>query len=1059
MENNGNETIASNQSRSNGFVQLFIDRPILACVVSVFILILGFIGLLQLPIEQFPEIAPPTVRVNANYTGANAETVLKSVIVPLEESLNGVENMMYMTSSATNTGSASISIFFKQGTNADMAMVNVQNRVASAQGLLPADVTRSGVTVRKRQTSNIKSLSLYSPGDVYDTDFLTNYMKINIEPQLSRIPGVGEVNIWGASYSMRIWLDPQKMAAYGLMPEDIDKVLDEQNIESATGTLGADSENTFQYVLKYRGRYEEEKDYENMVISAQPDGSVLRLKDVARIELGIQSYSQENSTNGHPGANCMIAQTPGSNANEIIELIDEEVKKIQATLPAGMELVDVMSTKDFLDASIHHVVRTLVEAIFLVILIVYVFLQNPRSTLIPLIAIIVSLVGTFAVLYAIGFSLNLLTLFALVLVIGTVVDDAIVVVEAVQAKFDEGYTSSYLSTVDAMKGLTSALVTTTVVFMSVFIPVCFMGGTSGVFYTQFGLTMAIAVGISLLNAMTLSPALCALILRPHKEEGKDFSSRFHVAFDTAFHRVVQKYQRGVAVVFHHRWAAGLSVVLACAAFFYMLKNTKTGLVPNEDMGQVNVNIQCAPGTNMSETGKIVRLVESRIKDIPQIYLYNMTVGRGATFDQSASSGSFTIRLKNWNLRKGKGDDIESVMEEIYRRTSDITQAQIRVNTRPMISGYGVSSGFELNVQDKKGGSIEDLMGYTNLLIDSLNKRPEISRAYTTFATKYPQYRVEVDAARCKRDGVSPNDVLRTLSGYVGGKYSSNLNRFTKLYRVMVQASPEFRLDKESLQNMYVKNGSGGMSPISQYMTLERVYGSESLNRFNLFNSITVYGQPEIGYSSGQALQAIRETAAQVLPEGYGYEFGGMSREEASVGNMTTMVFIICVVFIYLILCALYESLLIPLAVILSVPFGLAGSFAFGLMWGLDNNIYMQTGLIMLIGMLAKTAILLTEYASTRRKQGMTIAMAAMSAAKVRLRPILMTSLTMIFGLLPLIVSKGVGANGNISLGVGCVGGMLIGTIALLFVVPALFIAMQTLQESFLKRFDVGVKKQ
>ena len=1035
-------------------IKNFIDRPILACVISVFILILGTIGLLQLPIEQFPEIAPPTVRVNANYTGANAETVMKSVIVPLEESLNGVENMMYMTSTATNAGSGSISIFFKQGTDADMAMVNVQNRVASAQGLLPADVTKSGVTVRKRQTSNIKSLSLYSPGDVYDTDFLTNYMKINIEPQLSRIAGVGEVNIWGASYSMRIWLDPEKMASYGLMPSDIDAVLDEQNVESPTGTLGADSKNTFQYVLKYRGRYEEEKDYENMVIQSRPDGSVLRLKDVARVELGIQSYTQVNSTNGHPGANCMIAQTPGSNANEIIERIDKEVEEIKKDLPVGMELVDVMSTKDFLDASIHNVVKTLVEAIFLVIFVVYIFLQNPRSTLIPLIAIIVSLVGTFAVLYAIGFSLNLLTLFALVLVIGTVVDDAIVVVEAVQAKFDEGYKSPYKATIDAMGGLTSALITTTVVFMSVFIPVCFVGGTTGVFYTQFGLTMAVAVAISLLNAMTLSPALCALILRPHKEDNKDFSSRFHVAFDTAFHRMVTKYQRSVLVVFHHRWISGISVVVAVVALILLMKNTKTGLVPNEDMGQINVNVQCAPGTNLQETGKIVDLVEQRIKDIPQIRLYNTTVGRGATFDQSASSGSFTIRLKNWSERKQKGDDINSVIEEIYRRTSDITQAQIRVNTRPMISGYGVSSGFEVNVQDRKGGSIEDLMKYTNQFIDSLNQRPEISRAYTTFATKYPQYRVEVDAARCKRDGVSPNDVLRTLSGYVGGKYSSNLNRFTKLYRVMVQASPEYRLDKDALQNMYVRNGNGGMSPITQYLTLTRVYGSESLSRFNMFSSITMYGQANDGYSSGQALEAIRQTADQVLPEGYGFEFGGMSREEASVGNMTTLVFIICVVFIYLILCALYESLLIPLAVILSVPFGLAGSFLFAQMWGLENNIYMQTGLIMLIGLLSKTAILLTEYASTRRRQGMTIAMAAMSAAKVRLRPILMTSLTMIFGMIPLVFAHGVGANGNISLGVGCVGGMTVGTIALLFVVPVLFIAMQSLQEYLVRHLNI-----
>ncbi len=660
----------------------------------------------------------------------------------------------------------------------------------------------------------------------------------------------------------------------------------------------------------------------------------------------------------------------------------------------------------------------------------------------------VSLIGTFAVLYFIGFSLNLLTLFALVLVIGTVVDDAIVVVEAVQAKFDEGYKSPYLASVDAMKGLTSALITTTIVFMSVFIPVCFVGGTTGVFYTQFGVTMAIAVIISTINAMTLSPALCALMLRPRREGDTSFSARFHEAFNVGFHRVVVKYQRGVLRIFHNRWLPWVSVVAVCFLLAYMLKTTKTGFVPNEDMGSINVNVQCAPGTSMAVTGKITREVERRIKDIPQFRLYNMTIGRGSTFDQSSSAGSFNIRLKNWDERKAKGDDINSVIDEIYRRTADITQAQIRVSTRPMISGYGATSGFELHVQDRKGGKIEDLMRITRVLIDSLNQEPAISRAFTTFDTKYPQYRVEVDAARCKRDGVTPNAVLKVLSGYVGGTYSSNLTRFTKLYRVIVQASPEFRLDEKSLSNMRVRSESGQMIPITQYISMERVYGSEGLNRFNLFSSIAVMGQTADGYSSGQTLEAIRRTAAKVLPEGYGYEFGGMSREEASLGNTTAIIFVICVLFIYLILCALYESLFIPLAVILSVPFGLLGSFLFSSMWGLENNIYMQTGLIMLIGLLAKTAILLTEYATERHRKGMSITMAAMSAARVRLRPILMTSLTMIFGMLPLVFAHGVGANGNISLGVGCAGGMLVGTIALLFVVPVLYMPFQWLHSRF-----------
>lgn len=1031
-------------------VKTFIDRPILSGVLSVAIVIVGLIGLSQLPIEQFPDIAPPTVRVSATYTGANAETVMKSVITPLEEQLNGVENMMYMTSTATNTGSATISVYFKQGTDPDMSVVNVQNRVASAQGLLPAEVTKSGITVRKRQSNSLKAISLYSPDDSYDANFLTNYMKINIEPRLSRIAGVGDVNIWGASYSMRIWIDPQRMAQYGLMPSDITAVLAEQNVESPTGTLGAESANTFQYVLKYRGRYEEEDDYGNLVIKSLPNGDVLRLKDVARIEMGAENYAMLSETSGHPGANCMTAQTSGSNANEIIKEIDKVTADISASLPKGMVLTDITSIKDFLDASIANVVETLFVAIILVVLVVYLFLHDLRATLIPSLAIIVSLVGTFAFLCVVEFSLNLLTLFALVLVIGTVVDDSIVVVEAVQARFDEGYTSAYHATVDAMGGLTSALMTTTVVFMAVFIPVSFMGGTTGTFYTQFGLTMAVAVAISLLNAMTLSPALCALILRPraHASNGKKpgFSERFHYSFDRSFRHVQQKYMKGVSFLFRHKAIGVGSIAVAVVALAVLMKTTKTGLVPQEDMGTINVNVQTAPGSSLEETGRIMDRIEAAIHDIPQIKIYSRITGKDAMHNQSASAGSFTIRLKNWSERKEKGYDVNSVMNEIYRRTDSIKAATIRVSTSPMISGYGMSNGFDLYVQDKKGGSVEELLKYTNDFIDAMNKRPEISRAYTTFATKYPQYMVEVDAALCKRNGISPADVLNTLAGYVGGSYSSNLNRFTKLYRVMVQAAPEYRLDTEALNNIFVRNGNGEMSPISQYLTLTPVYGSESLSRFNLFSAISVSGVPADGYSSGQALKAIEEVAQTALPEGYGYEFGGMSREEASTGNTTTLVFIVCIVFIYLILCALYESLMIPFAVILSVPFGLAGSFLFAKLWGLENNIYMQTGLIMLIGLLSKTAILLTEYASDRRRQGMSITTAALSAAKARLRPILMTSMTMIFGMLPLMFSQGVGANGNVSVGVGTVGGMLLGTAGLLFVVPSLFLVFQSIEE-------------
>ncbi|MBO4995947.1 MAG: efflux RND transporter permease subunit [Muribaculaceae bacterium] len=1029
-------------------IKTFIDRPILSCVISIAIVLLGLISLLGLPVEQFPEIAPPTVSVSANYAGANAETVQKSVIVPIEEAINGVEDMIYMVSSATNSGSANVQVYFKQGTDGDMAMVNVQNRLASAQGLLPAEVTRSGVNVRKRQTSRIKTLALYSPDGTFDQKFLANYMKINIEPRLSRVAGVGEVDIRGADYSLRIWLDPGKMAQYNLMPSDIRNVLDGQNLEAPTGTLGAESENSFRYTLKYRGRYESETDFENMVIRAEPDGSVLRLKDVAKIELGSRSYEYLGSVNGKPGTTCMISQTSGSNANEIIKAIDKEVEQIKLTLPKGMELVDLMSTKDFLDASIKNVIKTLFEAILLVVLVVYVFLQSFRATIIPTLSIIVSLIGTFVFLKLAGFSLNLITLFALVLVIGTVVDDAIVVVEAVQAKFDEGVKSSYEATVEGMKGITAALLTTTIVFMAVFIPVSFMGGTTGVFYTQFGLTMAVAVGISLLSAMTLSPALCALIMTPHNDDGdrKSFSTRFHLAFDSSFNRLVNKYSSGVKFMSSHKWLTGLLLVVACGSLYYMMMVTKTGLVPQEDMGSINIDVMTSPGTNLDETMKIMDAIDSRIADIPQIKAYSRTAGFGMMSGVGSSSGMFNVRLKDWSQRKEAGDDINSVIDEIYRRTSDITGARIIVFTQGMIPGYGVSNGFEIHVQDQKGGKIDDLHAITKRIIAELNDRPEIARATTSFDTKYPQYLVEVDAATALRNGVQPNDVLSALSGYVGGSYASNINRFSKLYRVMVQASPEFRLDTKALSNIFVRNSSGEMSPISQYLKLKRVYGSQSLDRFNLFSSIKVNGTPASGYSSGEAIEAVREVCAANLPAGYSYEFGGMSREEASSANSTVFIFIVCVVFIYLILCALYESLFIPLAVILSVPFGLAGSFLFAYLLGLENNIYLQIGLLMLIGLLGKTAILMTEYASERRRNGMSIVDAVMSAARARLRPILMTSLSMIFGMIPLVFATGVGANGNISIGVGTVGGMLIGTIALLFVVPVLFIVFQKIEE-------------
>lgn len=1031
-------------------LRTFIDRPILACVISVLILMLGLISLFNLPMEQYPDIAPPTVSVSTSYTGANAETVQKSVIVPLEEAINGVENMTYMTSTATNNGSGSITVYFKQGTDPDMATINTKNRVSEAEGLLPAEVTKIGVTVEKRQNSMLKILALYSPDNSYDQTFINNYFKINVEPRLSRITGVGNVNVMGGDYAMRIWLNPQVMAQYSLVPDDVISALGDQNVEAATGTLGEDSENTYQYTLKYRGRYETSEEFGNIVIKSLSNGEVLRLKDIAKVELGAQSYAYNSEINGHPGATCMISQTAGSNANEIIEEIDKLTAEIAKELPKGLVLTDLMSTKDFLDASINEVVKTLIEAIILVILVVYVFLQSVRSTIIPAVSIIVSLVGTFAFLYIAGFSLNLLTLFALVLVIGTVVDDAIVVVEAVQAKFDEGVRSPYKATTGAMDGIAAAIVTTSLVFMAVFIPSSFMGGTSGTFYMQFGLTMAVAVGISAINALTLSPALCALIMTPHIDTSTgqklSFSSRFHQAFEASFNRLILRYKGGVKWFFRRKWIVGTALVASIALLVVLMKTTKTGLVPEEDMGCIFMNVTTPPGSSLSQTIKAMSEVEKCIKDIPQISRYSNVSGYSMMGGQAPSGGMLIIKLKPWDERTKSQDNINAVISEIYRRTANIKSAKLFVFAQPTIMGYGMGSGFELYVQDRAGGDINTLQKYTTNFIAALNQRPEIQMAYTSFDTKFPQYTVEVDAARCQRAGVTTTDVLSVLSGFIGGNYSSNFNRFSKLYRVMVQADKTYRLDKDALSNMFIRTSSGEMAPIGQFVTLTKVYGTETLSRFNLYSSIQVNGLPADGYSTGEAIAAIAEVAKETLPVGYGYEFGGITREEAGSGSNTVIIFAICIIFVFLILCALYESIFVPLAVMLSVPFGLMGSFLFAKMWGLENNIYMQTGLIMLIGLLAKTAILLTEYASARRRQGMTIAQAAVSAAGVRLRPILMTALTMIIGLFPLVVASGAGANGNISLGVGTVGGMIVGTLALLFVVPTLFIVFQTLQE-------------
>ncbi|MFI3306006.1 MAG: efflux RND transporter permease subunit [Rikenellaceae bacterium] len=1040
-------------------IKRFIDRPILAGVISVVIVFMGFIGLAMLPIEQFPEIAPPTIAVSASYTGASAETAQRSVAVPLEEAINGVENMLYMTSTTTSIGSVSINVFFRQGTDPDMATVNVQNRVSEAEGLLPAEVTKSGVRVSKRQSSNLKILAIHCPDNRYDDVFISNYAKINIEPRLARVTGVGEVAVRGPEYAMRIWLDPQKMAQYSLMPSDISALLGEQNVEYPTGTLGTHSENAMQYDLLYKGRLTDESEFEDIVIKSLANGEILRLKDVATVELGAKDYIIYGGVNGHLGRTIMISQTAGSNANEVILGIDAEVEKIRADLPPGLEIMDLMDVKQFLDASIKNVFWTLLQAIALVILVVYIFLQNFRSTLIPSISIIVALIGTFAFLYFFGFSINLLTLFALVLVIGTVVDDAIVVVEAVQSKFDGGEKSPYRASVVAMKEISSALITTTVVFMAVFIPVCFMGGTTGTFYTQFGVTMAVAVALSTLNALTLSPALCALIMRPHRDleagEKLNFSSRFHFAFDAAFNDLVQKYRDQVFFFLKYKNFSFMLVLAACGGLMFFINTTKTALVPSEDVGTIFINIQSPIGYSYNETNKLAKRVEERIVDIEEIQAYSSVVGVSMLGGTGATSAMFIVRLKDWDDRPDDDQYVTAIVNEIYARTSDIAAARIMVIAPPMISGFGNNNGFNVNIQDQKGGTIEDLGLYTDAFIAALSERVEIERAQTSFDIRYPQYLIDVDAAICERNGVSPNDVLSTISGYVGGSYASNLNKFSKLYRVMIQASPNDRLDARSMENMYVRNSDGEMSPVTQYINIERIYGSQNLSRFNLFPAISVNGTPADGYSSGQAIEAIREVAEEVLPVGYGYEFGGLTREEeSSSGNTSAIIFAICIIFVYLILCALYESIFIPLAVILSVPFGLLGSFLFANVFNLSNDIYMQTGLIMLIGLLAKTAILLTEYASECRRQGMSISQSALTAAKVRLRPILMTSLTFVFGMLPLVFASGVGANGNISLGVGVVGGMLIGTVALIFIVPALFVIFQTIEESVIPKREI-----
>ena len=1035
---------------------IFIKRPVMAISISIVILLVGFISLISLPVEQYPDIAPPTVVVEATYTGASADAVMNSVIMPLEESINGVENMMYITSTATNSGTAQIQVFFNQGTDPDMAAVNVQNRVSKAQGLLPLEVTKIGVSTAKRQTSFLQINTLVSTDGKYDETFLANYLDINVIPEIKRIPGVGDATLLGDTYSMRIWLNPELMAQYGLVPADVTAALGEQNIEAPAGTLGENSPNVFQYAMKYRGRLKDVNEFDNIVIRSNADGSVLRLKDIAKVELGRLSYGFHGEVNDRPGVTFLTFQVAGANATEVNESITKRLEEMSELLPPGVEFVQMMSSNDFLYASIYNVVETLIVAIILVILVVYFFLQDFKSTLIPSIAIIVSLVGTFACLVAAGFSINILTLFALVLAIGTVVDDAIVVVEAVQEKFDSGYTSPYLATKDALSDVTMAVISCTCVFMAVFIPVTFMGGTSGIFYTQFGITMATSVGLSMICALVLCPALCAIMMKPSdgNKSPKSFNGRVRAAYNASFNATMNKYKKGVMFAIHHRWMVWASLIISVILLVFFMKTTKTGLVPQEDQGTLMVNVSTAPGSTLVETTKVMDKVKEILKNTPEIENYSATSGYGLISGQGTSYASCIIDLKQWDERKGAEHTAEAVLGRLNAQFAQIKEAQIFCFQTGMIPGYGMGNSIELNMQDKTGGDMSVFFGHVMNFLGALNQRPEVAMAYTSYAMNFPQIAVDVDAAKCKRAGISPSDVLSALGSYCGGAYVSNYNEFGKVYRVMLQASPEYRLDEQSLNNMYVRNGSE-MAPLGQFVTLKSVLGAEVAKRFNLYSSINVNVNAQMGYSSGEVQNAIKEVAAQTLPTGYGYEYGGIAREESqSGGSQTVFIYLICVVLIYLILSCLYESFLIPLAVILSVPFGLMGSFLFAKLFGLENNIYLQTGVIMLIGLLAKTAILITEFAVERRRRGMGIIESAYSAAQARLRPILMTVLTMIFGMLPLMFATGAGANGNSSLGTGVVGGMLIGTLALLFVVPVFYITFEYLQEKIRKPMQV-----
>lgn len=1035
----------------------FINRPVLSTVISIFIVLFGIISLSTLPIEQYPDIAPPTIRVSTTYTGANAQSVLNSVIAPLEEQINGAENMDYMVSTAANNGSAEIQVYFKQGTDPDMAAVDVQNRVAKAAGYLPSEVNQVGVITQKRQSSTLMVITLNSDNNKYSTDFIENYMSLNIVPQIKRVSGVGDAMMFGADYSMRIWLKPDVMAQYGLIPSDISTALSEQNIEAAPGQFGERGDQSFQYVMRYKGRLVEETEFENIIIRAYSDGKILYLGDVADIELGRVSYGFSNKIDGMNGCSAMVYQAAGSNATQVISDIEAKLAEFQKDAPEGLNIGISMNVNDFLFASMHEVIKTLIEAFLLVFVVVFIFLQDFRSTIIPIIAIPVALIGTFFLMKMFGFSLNLLTLAALVLAIAIVVDDAIVVVEAVHAKLDQGYKSARQASIDAMGEIAGALISITLVMMLVFIPVSFMGGTSGIFYRQFGLTMAMAIGLSAVNALTLTPALCAMFLKTHDQhhEGAEaqpakkmsFMKRFFYWFNVMFEALLAKYKKATEFFIKRKWISLATVAGSIALMMWLMATTPSALVPDEDTGTIMGVVDMPPATSQERTQAVIDAVDSIASEIPAIKNRTAITGYSFIAGQGNSYGSMIIKLNHWDDRDLKTESADAIIGQLSQKVNNtIKDGRIMFFKPPMISGYSATNGLDIKLQDKTGGDLNNFFEVAQGFLAELNKRPEIQMAYTTFNPSFPQYLVEIDVAKVKQAGLTQNAILQTLQGYYGGMYISNFNRFGKLYRVMMQANPEARVSPETLKQIKVKNGTE-MAPIDNFVKLSRVYGPDIINRFNMYTAISVTGSPAPGVSTGDAIAAVNEVAEKTLPVGYGFEFGGLTREESkSSSNSSGVIYVLVLLFVYLLLSAQYESYILPLAVILSIPFGLMGTFVFAQMMGITNNVYLQIALIMLIGLLAKNAILIVEFALDRRKTGMSIVNAAIQGATARLRPILMTSLAMIIGLIPLMIASGAGANGYNALGTGSIGGMLIGMILQVLVVPALFVIFQKIHE-------------